>query len=218
MQVVRGTAETPAADRAKTAGLLDRVAATGEARLRVWQPPRQLAFGPRDTVADGYERARKLARQAGYDPVERRVGGRAVAHTGSTVAVAVAVLDHESIRARYRRVTAVLERAFRSLGVGVRRGEPDESFCPGEHSLQNGGKIVGIAQRVRREAALVSGCAVVTGADATAIAEVLTPVYEALDVAFDPASVGSLEGAGGPADPTAVREAIESAFVAEFDR
>lgn len=217
MQVVRGTAPTPTSDRAATATLLDRVECDGETRLRVWQPPRHVAFGRRDTAADGYERARKATRRHGYEPIERNVGGRAVAHTGTTVAFAYAVAADGSIQTRYRGVTGLLRRALQSLGVTAWRGEPDDSFCRGAHSLQNGGKIVGIAQRVRRDAALVAGCVVVRSADEAAIGTVLTPVYRELGVPFEPESVGSVEGAGGPENPERTVDAIESVFVAERD-
>lgn len=217
MRVVRGTVSTPEADRAATATLLDRVEDDGETRLRVWRPPRQVAFGRRDSAAEGYERARERARERGYEPVERSVGGRAVAHTGTTVAFAYGVAADETIQTRYRGVTGLLKRALRSLGVTVWRGEPDGSFCPGAHSLQNGGKIVGVAQRVRRDAALVAGCVIVRRADEAAIADVLAPVYEALDAPFDPDSVGSVEGAGGPAAPERAVSAIEAAFAADCE-
>jgi len=75
------------------------------------------------------------------------------------------------------------------------------------------GKLAGLAQRVRADAALVSGCVVVTPTDAGAIAAVTEPVYDALSVRFDPASVGSVAAAGGPANPDAVARAVEDAFV-----
>ena len=52
--------------------------------------------------------------------------------------------------------------------------------------------------------------------DADAIAAVLDPVYEALDVPFDPGSVGSVAAAGG--DPGRLREAIEDALVGDVPR
>jgi lipoate-protein ligase A len=210
MRVVRGTAPTPRADRAATARLLDRVAADGQPRLRVWQPPRHIAFGRRDSAAEGYERARATAQDRGYEPIERSVGGRAVAHTGTTVAVAHGVSAEQSIQTRYGEAMERFERVLQSVGVTARRGEPDGAFCPGAHSLQSNGKIVGIAQRVRREAALVAGYVVVRNADEAASAEVLDPIYEALSVPFESDSIGSVEGAGGPGDPERVVDAIES--------
>lgn len=221
MRIVRGALPEADRDRAVTRRLADHVETTGDPILRVWTPPRQVAFGRRDAAEEGYDRARDLAREHGYEPFERAVGGRAVAYTGSTVAFAYGVAtggERDGIRTRYRGVTGLLKRALRSVAVDVRRGEPRGAFCPGAHSLQNGGKIVGIAQRVRAGSALVGGCVVVSGSDEDAIAEVLEPVYGALGVAFDPTAVGSVEGAGGPGAADTVIEAIEAAFLEGIDR
>jgi hypothetical protein len=106
--------------------------------------------------------------------------------------------------------------ALSSLGVDVAAGEPPESFCPGSHSLQAPGKLAGVAQRVRADAALVSGVVIVT--DRKEIADVLTPVYDALGVPFDPKSVGSVAHAGGPDDPDPVVRALENSFVGSDSR
>lgn len=220
MRVVRGALPDVDRDRQVTRRVVDMVASDGDPVLRAWTPPRQITFGRRDAAETGYERARELARERGYEPVERSVGGRAVAHTGSTVAFASVVSTDEGrsgIQSRYVDATERLERALRSIGAEVRRGEPAASFCPGTHSLQNGGKVAGLAQRVRDRTAVVGGYLAVTEADAAAIARVLDPVYEALGVAFDPATVGSVEGAGGPADVDLVIGAIEDAFLEDCD-
>lgn len=220
MRIVRGSLSDAEADGAVTRRLADRVEASGEPALRVWTPPRQVAFGRRDATADGYEAARAAALDSGYEPVERSVGGRAVAYTGETVAFASVVPtddDRAGIQSRYEDATDILQRAFRDLGATVRPGEPDGAFCPGDHSLQNGGKIAGLAQRVRRETALVGGCVVAVERDETDLAAVLDPVYDALGVRFDPDSVGSIEGAGGPGDVDRVVAAIEDAFVGDRD-
>lgn len=220
MRTVRGSVPDVQRDRAATRELGRLVDKTGERALRVWKPPRQVAFGRRDATADGYERAREAARDRGYEPLERSVGGRAVAYTGETVAFAsVAPTDDErdGIQHRYDEATDRLKLAFRDLGAPVRSGEPDASFCPGDHSLQHDGKLAGIAQRVRREHALVGGCVVAVERDETNLTAVLEPVYEALGVPFDPATVGSVEGAGGPGDADSVVDAIEAAFVGDRD-
>ncbi|AZH24329.1 lipoyl protein ligase domain-containing protein [Haloplanus aerogenes] len=216
MRVLRGRAATISADRKRTGAMLDRTAETGEPAVRVWTPHRQVAFGRRDAAEPGYDRARAAARERGFEPVERRVGGRAVAYTGSTVAFAHAV-PVESPRTglddRYAAAAARLRRALASLGVDAEPGEPTDSFCPGSHSLQCAGKLVGIAQRVRTDAALVAGCVVV--ADRDAFASVLAAVYDALGQPFDPASVGSVAAAGGPSDPARVVEAVERELVGD---
>lgn len=220
MRIVRGAVSDPERDRTATARLADLVETTGEPVLRVWTPPRQVAFGRRDAVADGYERAREMALEYGYEPVERSVGGRAVAYTGETVAFVYGVTtdgERNDVQARYRGVTDLLKRALRSLGVVVWSGEPDGAFCPGDHSLQRDGKLVGLAQRIRRESALVGGCVVVTKRDEREIPAVLEPVYGALDIPFDPASTASIEGVIGTAGPQRVIDAIESTFVGGRD-
>lgn len=219
MRVVRGSLSEVDRDRQVTRQLADLVTASGSPVLRVWTPPRQVSFGRRDATEEGYERARAVARDHGYAPVERSVGGRAVAHTGSTVGFAYVVSNEgrDGIQSRYAAVTRRLEEALRSIGAEVRRGEPDASFCPGTHSLQNDGKIAGLAQRVRDEVALVGGYVVATDEDATAVAEVLDPVYGALGVPFDPVTVGSVEGAGGPGDVGPVVEAIQDGFGRDRD-
>jgi lipoate-protein ligase A len=218
MHVVRGSLAETERDRRVTRRLADLVERTGRPAVRAWTPPRQVAFGRRDASADGYDRARRAAVGGDYRPVERRVGGRAVAYTGATVAVVHGVPadgDRTDIQGRYERGTDRLRTALESVGAAVRPGEPSASFCPGDHSLQSDGKIAGIAQRVQRAVALVGGCVVVAETDERDIADVLEPVYDALGVAFDPASVGSVAGAGGPADPERVVDAIERTFVGD---
>ena len=216
MQLIRGRATDPVQDRELTAQLLER-AAGGVRGVRVWAPPRQVAFGRRDTRASGYDRARRTADRAGFAPIERSVGGRAVAYSGETLAFAVAAPRdgrRESIDDRYAAVGQAVRQALQNLGAAVASGEPTRSFCPGDHSIrvEGGGKVIGLAQRVRADAALVAGCLVPTVTDSTALGQVLTHIYDALAVDFDPGSVGSVEAAGGPADADRVQRAIEAAL------
>lgn len=218
MRVVRGRGETPEADREATAAMLSATADDGTARVRVRAPHRQVAFGRRDAREGGFAAARAASLDRGYEPIERSVGGRAVAYTGETLAFAVAVplADvREGLAERYETATETLLETLRGLGADVAPGEPAASFCPGDHSVRvaEGGKVAGLAQRVQKDAALVSGCLVVTANDEAAIADVLTPVYEALGFPFDPESVGSVSAAGGPSDPSPVARALEEAFV-----
>ncbi|MFC4448736.1 lipoate--protein ligase family protein [Halorussus aquaticus] len=218
MRVLRGRAADRDADREVVARLLEQVAEDGEAAVRAWRPHRQLAFGRRDSRADGYEAATAVAADHDFPPVERSVGGRAVAYTGNTVAFAK-VLPLEDMRVgmdeRYERVTRAVQRALWHLGVPASRGEPEASFCPGDYSLQRDGKLVGVAQRVRKNAALVSG--VVIACDREEIADVLDPVYDGLDMPFDPESVGSVADAGGNGDPDEVARTVEELLVGDAE-
>ena len=212
MHVVRGRADDIDADRTRTQKLFEHTRKTGEPGVRAWTPHRQVAFGRRDARAEGYEKANHAAEERDFPVVEREVGGRAVAYTGSTVAFARAEpAEGREIRNRYARATADLTDAFDRLGVNAREGEPPDSFCPGSHSLQAEGKVAGLAQRVTGDAALVAG--IVITRDRAELAAVLEPVYTHLDVPFDPDSVGSVERAGGESDPETVTEAIERALV-----
>ncbi|MFB6301901.1 MAG: lipoate--protein ligase family protein [Haloferacaceae archaeon] len=237
--VVRGHAADPATDRAVAAALLDRAAERGQPAVRAWVPTRQVAFGPRDARAPGYDLACRAARRRGYRAVERRVGGRAVAYTGRTVAFARAVpVDDPGVGLddRYEAIRGVVRDALCALGGAVERGEPPNAFCPGTRSLRacDGGKVAGLAQRVRGDAALVAGCVLVD--DRAAQRAVLAPVYDALGVPFDPDAVGSLAAAGmngggsesghgsgngdvpeggGPRTPARIARALESALVGD---
>lgn len=216
MRVIRGRAADPTTDRAATRDLLKRTAETGRPGLRVWRPHRTVAFGRRDANREGYDRARRAAQTRGYATVERSVGGRAVAFTGSTVAFVRAEPVDEArtgIQARYDRATGGVTEALASVGVTVEPGEPDGAFCPGTHSLSAQGKIVGLAQRVRSEVALVSG--VVVAHDHEQLADVLEPVYGALDIPFRRDAVGSVARAGGPADPGAVVTALQETLATD---
>jgi lipoate-protein ligase A len=216
MRVLRGTVDDPEADRERTGRLL-AAASEGTPGLRVWTPARQVAFGRRDARADGFDRAARIAADRGFRPIERDVGGRAVAYAGETLAFAHAVPTTESgsITERYDRTVETLVDALRGLGADVVAGEPPAAFCPGDHSLRvaGGGKVSGIAQRVRADAALVAGCVVVSPADARAVAAVSDTVYDALGVPFDAETVGSVAAAGGPDEPDSVARALEDAFV-----
>ncbi|AEH36388.1 lipoate--protein ligase family protein [Halopiger xanaduensis] len=224
MRVFRGRAATIEADRAASERLLE-VAAAGEPAVRVWCPHRQVAFGRRDARLEGYDRASEAARAAGFPPVERDVGGRAVAYDGdATLAFARAepVADfRRGTTARYERLTDDVKRALADLGVATERGEPDDSFCPGTHSLSVEGpagerrKIVGIAQRVRQDAAVGAGIVLVDAREE--LADVLEAVYDALSVPLDPETVGTIASAGGPADSDRVRTALEAALVGDAE-
>ncbi|WP_207586713.1 lipoate--protein ligase family protein [Halomontanus rarus] len=231
MRLFRGRASTIAAD-GEVSERMCSLAATGETAVRVWRPHRQVAFGRRDARLDGYDRARAAARERGFPPVERSVGGRAVAYDGETTiafARAEPVEDgRRGIGDRYDRLVRDLEGALENLGVDATRGEPPDSFCPGSHSLSAGSvdgaggeggtdgterKLAGIAQRVRTDAALVSGILVVDGR--SGLADVLEAVYDALAIPFDPESIGSVVAAGGPSDPETIVSTLEDALVGD---
>jgi octanoyl-[GcvH]:protein N-octanoyltransferase len=216
MRVVRGRVGDRDADREVTRNLLESVRETGDPVVRVWAPGRQLAFGRRDANEDGYDAARAAAREHGFPPVERQVGGRAVAYTASTLAFARITPTADirtGLQSRYDAMVADVLDALAAVGVDAHEGEPPDSFCPGDHSVSADGKLTGIAQRVTKGAALTSGVLVVDDRDE--LRAVLAAVYDALDVPFDPGSVGSVAAAGG--DTGRVRDELEAALVGDAD-
>lgn len=215
MRLVRGRLPDLTADRDATKALLRWTAATGTPGLRVWCPARQLAFGRLDTRRDGYERARELATRQGYPPIDRSVGGHAVAYTGTTLAFAHTLPvsnPREGLDDRYASAVERLVDTFRELGINAEPGEPPNAYCPGQYSVRvkGGGKLAGVAQRIQTDAAMVAGCIVVR--DGSALRELLVPVYDALDLPLDPDTVSTVAEAGGPDDPKRVGRRLEVAF------
>lgn len=185
--------------------------------ISVGVPRRQVAFGRRDRQRPGYERAKEHAAERGFEPVERAVGGRAVGFDGeTTLAFARAEPvegDRTGIADRYDRILGDVVDALADLGAAVSRDEPEHSFCPGSHSLSGeGGKLAGVAQRVRSDAAVTAGVLIVEVGD---LPRVLKAVYGALDLPFDPASVGSVEGAGGPRETERIQRRLEDALAGD---
>jgi lipoate-protein ligase A len=213
MHLIRGKLPAAVSDRDVTDGMLADVAASSEPVVRVWRPPRQVVFGPRDVATDGYGDAKAAAHEHGFRTRERSVGGHAVAYTGNTVAFARVVPvedERQSITERYEQAVAQLTAALRELGVEPEPREPPGAFCPGSHSLSANGKLAGIAQRIRGGAALTAG--IVVTRDHDAIGRVLSPVYAALSIEFRSTAIGSLRRAGGTDTPERVVQAVEEAL------
>ncbi len=106
---------------------------------------------------------------------------------------------------------------FRGLGVDAHIGEVRGEYCPGRFSVNARGskKIMGIGQRVILRAAYVGGVVVVGGSDR--IRDVLVPVYEAINLEWDPNTVGSIEDELGHLNYEDVKQAIFNEFSARFD-
>lgn len=199
-----------------------RLVARGEIpeTLRLHRPADVVAFGPRDRVAPGFGPAVAAARALGFGAIERLAGGRAAVFHQGTLAFSWAIPDpspRRGIRPRFEVIAGIMAEAFRSLGVDARVGEVPGEYCPGEHSVNARGKtkLMGVGQRVVADAAHVGGVVVVTGGDR--VREVLLPVYDALELEWDPATVGSLEDEVPGTTWEEAEEAILDAFAARFD-
>lgn len=186
----------PAFGTAVSEAILEAVAA-GELgpTLRLHRPGRELALSKQDAASDGFSVAAEAGRAAGFEPVLRLAGGRAAAFHEGTIAFAMAT-PHARVTAgtheRFERSATVIAEALRSLGVDARIGEVPGEYCPGAWSVNARGatKLVGIGQRLVSGGAHLGGVIVVSGSDL--LRRLLVPVYEALELEWDPATVGSV--------------------------
>jgi octanoyl-[GcvH]:protein N-octanoyltransferase len=162
--------------------------------IRIHRPGREVAFGRQDVASPGYAAAAEAARAAGFAAVERLAGGRAAVFHQGTIAIARAYADPQPPKrtyARFEEMAEVIRAALRGMGVDARVGEVPGEYCPGAYSVNARGatKLAGIGQRMIRGGAHMGGVVVANGGDQ--IAGVLVPVYEALDLDWDPATSGS---------------------------
>lgn len=196
--IERSFPDDPELGTAVSRAILLRVAA-GELgpTVRIHRPGRELAFGRQDVASPSYEAARAAARAAGYPPVERLAGGRAAVFHEGTVAITRAYPDHDPPRRTYERFDEAarwVTRALARLGVAdARVGEVPGEYCPGAYSVNARGerKLAGIGQRMLRGGAHVGGVVVASGAEE--LRRVLIPVYEALELDWDPATAGAAD-------------------------
>ncbi|WP_157551181.1 lipoate--protein ligase family protein [Nocardioides jensenii] len=211
------TENDPALEMAATHALLRR-ASRGEidAALRVFRPTPMVAFGRRDTNRPGFPAAAQACRDAGFTPVVRASGGRAVACTTNALIIDHVQRDPGSLGgmdARFEDYGAMLAGVLADLGIDARVGEVPGEYCPGAHSVNARGevKLIGTAQRMVRDAWLFSS--VVMVGDAPLLQPLLVRIYDALELQFDPASVGAVT----TESPAARIDVLEEAFIGAYD-
>jgi lipoate-protein ligase A len=213
-----GFPDRPAYGTGVSEAVLRRVAA-GELgpTVRIHRPGRELAFSKQDRAAPGFERAVRAARASGFEPVVRLAGGRAAAFHEGTLALAWASPAERPVagtQERFELVAGIVTGALRGLGVDARVGEVPGEYCPGAWSVNAGGrtKLAGIGQRLISGGAHVGAVVVAEGSEL--LRSALEPAYAALELEWDPATVGAVEDevAGATLD------AVEDALVAELAR
>jgi octanoyl-[GcvH]:protein N-octanoyltransferase len=220
--VSQGFTHDCALDVAVSRALLQRIAA-GELpeTLRLARPGAMVAFAKQDSAAPGYPDAVRAARARGFDAVLRLAGGRAAVFHEQTIALAHAVPDpapRAGIHSRFARTAELIARALCRLGVDARVGEVPGEYCPGGYSVNARGtvKLAGIGQRIIAGASHMGGVIVVGGAER--VREVLLPVYEALDLPWDPGTAAAVEDEidhGAAPDPWTV---VRNGVLAEYER
>lgn len=224
MDLLRGAlaaGDDPALDVAVSNALVRRIS-RGEAgaALRVYRPRSPVAaFGRRDARLPGFATAVTAVRDAGFTPVVRPQGGRAVAYTEESV-----VIDHVSphpeqisgLDERFTTYGRLWADVLRERGVDARVGAVPGEYCPGAYSVNARGtvKLVGTAQRVVRRAWLFSAVAIVGGTER--LRPLLTEVYHLLELPFDAASVGSVSDEAPALTHTGLEEAVVAAYHERF--
>ena len=184
--------------------------------LHVYRPSgRAAVFGRRETRLPGFPAAVRAARDAGFEPLIRATGGRAVAYTEQSVVVHHVHHEREPVGgndARFIGFGHLLVGVMLTLGVEAQLGAVPGEYCPGAHSVNARGeaKLIGTAQRVLRQAWLFSSLVVV--GDETELRPVLTEIYGHLGQPFDPTSVGSLSAENPALDASGVEGALLTAF------
>lgn len=186
----------PGLDTAISQAILDRVSAGEQpATMRLYVPGREVAFGKQDTVTPQYPAAVAAAAEAGFASVQRLAGGRAAVFTEHTIAFSLAVPDSDprtTIYERFDHITEMIVATFAVLGVESAVGEVPGEYCPGDYSIHHDNriKLMGVGQRLAKHGAHIGGVITVNQADLLLTA--LIPVYRALDLKWDPNTVGTL--------------------------
>lgn len=208
----RGFPGEAALDVAVSRALLEDVAQGRRSELlRLYRPDDVVAFSLTDSHKPGFPRAVEAARAAGFDAALRLAGGTAAVFHRDTLAFAWCLPSDDprgGIQQRFDRTATWLARGIARLGVDARVGEVAGEYCPGAHSVNARGtrKLVGMGQRIVRGAAYVGGVVVVGGTDR--VRGVLEPVYEALELSFDPTTTGSIEDEVGAISLDEVRKVL----------
>jgi octanoyl-[GcvH]:protein N-octanoyltransferase len=214
--------DQPELSTAVSRTILDRVAA-GELppTIRIHRPGREVAFGRQDMASPRYQAAAEAARSAGFAAVERLAGGRAAVFHEGTIAIARAYADPQPPKrtyARFEETADLIAATLRGLGVDARVGEVPGEYCPGAYSVNARGavKLSGIGQRMIRGGAHMGGVIVASGGPE--VAQALEPVYEALELEWDPATSGDVSAElGREVDPGEIEEDVIAELAKTYD-
>jgi len=211
--------EDPALDAALSSALVRRAARAPEtpAVVRIFVPTRTLSFGRLDAIRPGFAAAVVAARTHGFTPVVRGAGGRAAAYNEHTLVLETVSPDSEGmagLRPRFQRMAASIVAVLRDLGADARIGPVPGEYCPGDWTVNGGGrvKLAGTAQRFVKGAWLFGAELVV--ADPQPVRAVLTDVNAALGMEFDPRTAASLVDL----IPGVSLEQVRSAFITSLGK
>lgn len=211
----------PALDTAISRAILRRVSDGIEpTTLRLHRPGSVVAFGPQDATSPGYFKAVDISHQRGFEAIKRLAGGRAAIFHPGTIAFAWTIHDTSpevGVDARFRELSQLMATALRRLGLDAQIGAVPGEYCSGQYSVNARGskKLMGVGQRLSHKAAHVGGVLVVN--DTVIVRDMLIPIYEALNLKWDPYTTGSVEDEMGRITYSQVQEAIIDEFGRRYD-
>jgi octanoyl-[GcvH]:protein N-octanoyltransferase len=215
--LIRGmTTGDAAAEIALSTVLLDAVAhGARPVTVRFYRPPPTVAFGRQEMFLPGFPAAAAAARAHRFAPVLRAPGGRAAAYDPGSLVIDEIAPDRDSIRGiqdRFATRAASHAATLRGLGVDARIGQVAGEYCPGDYTINAGGrlKLIGTAQRVVRGAWLLSAVVVIEGS--ARLRPVLRDVYAALGLDWDPDTVGAVAELA----PTVGIDVVERALLESY--
>ncbi|GGH57993.1 lipoyl protein ligase domain-containing protein [Rothia aerolata] len=205
---------------------VDYVRAVGrgeaESTLRLYRPRKNMAFGRRDELREGFEDAAAAASRFGYEPLVRPVGGHAAGYHAGCLVVDHFQADADAVSGntdRFEVFGHMFEKALETLGISAGVGEIPGEYCPGEHSVHavfphgSKTKIVGTAQRVVAGAWWFStGIVVESGYQ---LREATEQVYKKLGLELEPETVGALTEINPILTVEDVEDAVLEAYAAE---
>jgi octanoyl-[GcvH]:protein N-octanoyltransferase len=188
--------------------------------VRIYRPRPVVAFGGSDRRSPGFDAAFDVAVQHGFMPMLRAPGGHAVAYHRQSLCVEFfAATDdpHRGMHERFEQIGGLFRVALARLGIDAQLGSVPDEYCPGKHSLNvdNRVKLVGTAQRIIK-GGWMFGAGIVCERP-TAIRDVLTDVYAALGLAFDPTSVAATQELSPIADTGALEAALLETLYEQLD-
>lgn len=190
--------------------------------IRMYQPRRNaIVFSTSERNNPAFEEAVRVAEGSGFAPAVRVVGGRAVACGVESLVIDIIRRERGDVAAHSGRFETYGRRIASTLsafGVDARPGAVPGEFCPGNHSVNVGGrvKVVGTAQRVNRNAWMFS-MVVIVGGDLDRVRAVLGSVYALMGHDFDPESVGSLAAEVPDLNRVDLRAALRAALIGDHE-
>lgn len=176
-----------------------RAVSTGEMpeTFEIGLSSRVLAFGKHDTSSPGFAPSVEIASEHGFEPTVRIAGGRAAVFHEGTVRFGWTrqVEDPAStMHDGFHALSQIVVETLGDFGIHGEIGEIPGEYCPGQYSVHIGGKkVMGVGQRLTRNAAHVGGVIVLS--DSRVINDVLIPIYAQLDIPLVPEATGSVADA-----------------------